>query len=471
MPEVSRIFKLNGQPVLTPSLLRGVDGVSQGWDGLANSISCPRGRQSGEAHFLVSDEVINALDLDQPITIECTHENGSSRWRKYYCIRTQAITSDSSPVHWITLADVRHIIDKATGTTGKMRYNLRRSKHAGSESEFIDYTTNGGVPWSWSEIVDDLWSLLPAAAGFVPSFSSPASSTPENLVFDGMSAWEALNQVLTAIGCAVCYEPLPDTFSIVSLATADTIPTFTNDRLLWNFRPQDLSVATLPEKAAVFIPWLPDNTDAPFPAKPIIVKRPLFETGIAGTEYVVSDTYFAWDDNTGARESRATEIATALRWLLDPVANRWGTVWAGCLSAAPNSRVTDVTWATDGEEGFTTTILYKPSHIEWPKLMVEGACRRNWLGFLYASYSGVVAGFWVVPTIALDGKLPDEPQWVWNIYKWDFGIAGATIRVEEDPYNDRWIPLQQEYICPDGRAIDPPPPPPPAEPPPYPYPE
>jgi hypothetical protein len=74
------------------------------------------------------------------------------------------------------------------------------------------------------------------------------------------------------------------------------------------------------------------------------------------------------------------------------------------------------------------------------------AIRRNWLGTLTLGYDGVVGGFWVTPTKALDGVLPTGSQWVVNLYKWDYGALGAVVRVEQD--GGRWIPLQQEYSCP-----------------------
>ena len=80
--------------------------------------------------------------------------------------------------------------------------------------------------------------------------------------------------------------------------------------------------------------------------------------------------------------------------------------------------------------------------------------RRNWLGTLTLGYNGVVGGFWVTPTKALDGLLPSGAQWVHNIYKWDYGAMGAVVRVEQD--GNRWIPLQQEYTCPpDAPSLEP----------------
>lgn len=150
-----------------------------------------------------------------------------------------------------------------------------------------------------------------------------------------------------------------------------------------------------------------------------------------------------------------------------PVAVKWrvgqnpGVVSGGGLDGGQPDNLTDEIQILRDENG---------KAINW--LLIDSSrIRRNWVGFLYASYSGVVIGFWVVPTYALDGVLPDGPQWVVNEHKWNFGVAGATVRVEEDPVNNRWRPLQQDYICPDGRTVSPPPPPPPADPPVYPYPE
>jgi hypothetical protein len=91
---------------------------------------------------------------------------------------------------------------------------------------------------------------------------------------------------------------------------------------------------------------------------------------------------------------------------------------------------------------------------------VEPGIREHWIGYLMESYRGVVIGFWVTPSIPLDGVLPTGDQYVYNIYKWNFGIIGGTVRVEKDLLNNRWVPIQQEYICDDNRSISPPTPPP-----------
>lgn len=56
-------------------------------------------------------------------------------------------------------------------------------------------------PYTWYQILEDLWSNLPPIFGEVPSlesdyFTLPGPPRPENLVFWGVSAWEAINKLI-----------------------------------------------------------------------------------------------------------------------------------------------------------------------------------------------------------------------------------------------------------------------------------
>jgi hypothetical protein len=92
---------------------------------------------------------------------------------------------------------------------------------------------------------------------------------------------------------------------------------------------------------------------------------------------------------------------------------------------------------------------------------------KEWIGYLYQEYKGILSGFWVVPAYGLDGLVPDndafEGVYVINLFKWNYGQAGAMVYVKWDCVNYRWIAIQQEYVCPPSTtpaAPDPPPPPP-----------
>lgn len=87
---------------------------------------------------------------------------------------------------------------------------------------------------------------------------------------------------------------------------------------------------------------------------------------------------------------------------------------------------------------------------------------KEWIGYLYQEYKGsATLGFWVVPAYGLDGLAPATNQYVVNLFKWNYGTAGASIYVKWDCVNYRWIGIQQEYVCPPTTTPAPPDPPPP----------
>jgi hypothetical protein len=102
---------------------------------------------------------------------------------------------------------------------------------------------------------------------------------------------------------------------------------------------------------------------------------------------------------------------------------------------------------------------------------VISCANDRWVGYLSHSYRGVVPGFYVTFSYSLQG-VPFEfgvEVYVYNIFKWNFGLVGATVGVEYDHVNNRYIGWQQEYICDDGRSLAAPPAPPGSFPyPPYP---
>jgi hypothetical protein len=89
---------------------------------------------------------------------------------------------------------------------------------------------------------------------------------------------------------------------------------------------------------------------------------------------------------------------------------------------------------------------------------------RNIVGYLQYSYFDSPY-FWVIPEYGLDGFTNDTHILVTNLYNWDYGAENAKVRIEWDPINKRWIPLQQEYVCPpeDEEVPDLPPPESPGE--------
>jgi hypothetical protein len=334
------------------------------WHGLVNGLTCPRGRPYGEAHFLLSDESLHAIDLTGPLELEITHEDGKLTFPDYYVTRTEAVSRDSSkPPHWIVLADRRYVFERIAGNK---RYNFRK----GTDSEWVQDTLNSDTPWTWDEIIQDLWSLLP---GTIPSVAAiTATSTPENLDFYGMSAWRAINQVLTAIGCASVFNPLTEEFSIVHLSDSQSglsaLREANKSRVLWDFRPESPANVNYPAKVSVTFQKVPGKGEQPWLEQPDVEEASLSSGGLAGTSWPIEDTMFSWDDNSADRTARAEEIADAFVGLLKPLASPWGSVYAGALEFHCGEEVTEVQWSSDGYRGMQTVVRHSYAEIDWPTL-------------------------------------------------------------------------------------------------------
>ena len=391
MPEVQRIWKVGGYRALNPKLLAEA-AVQQGWPlawlGKANGVNCPRGRQYGEAHFLLAQESLAALDLSAAIDITCEHENGTTTFPGYYVIRTQAVTRDAlKPPVWITLADRRWLLEKSACSR---RFNCVRDTW-----QYITSTLNAGSAYSWQEVLDTLWGLLPAAAGTVPTLPVSPASVPQNLVFDGGSAWRAINQVLTAIGCAAVLNPTTGVFTCVNTADDGSRDSEVADyakRLLWQFAPDELPATNYPASVAVTYRALPTVATTPtlFGAEPVVSTASLGAGGIAGTAISITDTVMSNGINGADLTTRTAEIATAVKGLLKPAAEPWGNVYSGIVPLLCSSDVTDVTWISDGHRGMLTIAKnVTQGTIDWPHM----AEQTEQLGDIHYDYELITSWF------------------------------------------------------------------------------
>jgi hypothetical protein len=383
MPQVNRRWIVNGREPINPAIVLQTvseQGWPSEWAGKVNSVHCPRGRFPGEAHFLVTEEHKAAIPTGAAININFEEVTRTGdQWlvsseetlTGYYLIRTQAATKDkTNPPHWITLADRRWLLERSACNE---RYNLRNEP--GSDG-YIDATTNGGTPWTWAEIFADLWALLPGVAGTAPTLPITPGSTPENLIFEGIGTWRAVNQLLCAIGCVVVLDPFEGTFTVEEAKATQsglaTLKSVWSSFLLWQYSPVELPATNYPANAVVTFHGIPGDDTTMDPFRPVPeVEEAAISGGAFGTEYAITDTMFHWDDNSSARAARAAELANALTGLLKPLARPWGAVYSGFAAFPLGSELTDVLWISDGTRGFRTIAKFSTSFIEFPELHVQ----------------------------------------------------------------------------------------------------
>lgn len=371
MAEVSRIWTVGGKRPLSPVFVADEcdrSGWPMEWHGLVNGVRVPRGLRHGEANFLLSNEDLDSLDLTTEIDIECEHEDGTTKWPGWYVIKTQLATRDQdNPAHWVTLADRRYVYDRIAANT---RYNLR----TGPDDSWVESSLLAGSPYTWQDIIDDLWSLLPDTAGTVPTIPPWyfGETTPENLDFEGLTVWRSICQVLTAIGCAAVYDPLTEKFSIVRLIDTQTglstLRDDNDDRILWNFRPESLVEVNYPKEVSVSFQKVPGAGESPWLEAADVETVLVDPLGLEDAKWPILDTMFSWDDNSAERTERANEIADALKGLLKPVAEPWGEVYSGVIEFVCGEDVTEVEWISDGSRGMQTVVRHSYVEIDWPKL-------------------------------------------------------------------------------------------------------
>lgn len=81
------------------------------------------------------------------------------------------------------------------------QYNIRAPAYDG---KYYTYSLKGGTtPWTWDQMVSDLWSQASPAGllGTYPGLPISPAGTPEGFAFVGQPLWEAINDVLDRIGC------------------------------------------------------------------------------------------------------------------------------------------------------------------------------------------------------------------------------------------------------------------------------
>jgi len=366
MPEVTRTWRLNGKRPLAPAVIAEQAeqfDLPMDWHGLVNGITVPRGVRWGTAHFLVAESDLAGLQAGA-INIECYHGEVGKKptvttWKKWYVESFQAITKQGTPAYWVRLADPRFLLNNTAGDG--IRINYRSSE--GTSGYIAETAVSASVAYTWQEVLAILWDYLPVGvAGSCPVLPYAPTTTPENLCFDGISVWRAINQVLTAIGCSVVYNPFNGAFTFIDLREDQTRLT---GALLFDEKAGGGEYA-IPEKASCIFHTMPSgdvSTLAPFQSAPHIV-----ESTIGGPQgkYPIVDTM--WYYTGRSMTARANEIGTSLAGLLDPRQNTFGATYAGVIEQVPGSRVTSVRWVSDGTHGMQTMLFYEPEPIDWPKL-------------------------------------------------------------------------------------------------------
>lgn len=374
------------------------------WLHKVNHFVLPRGRHPGRGRVLMTWKDLKGLVTPGAsasnwhgypnsfdFTLRFKDSYGDVKIKKLGIVRCQAVTGltgkrTDDTLFMVELADVRYI-GRFTSIDAAYNYRSYRVIDEYDSQVWYDSTTNGGVPWTWSEIVDEVWENLQPTFGALTKNADFPSSSPENLVFRGVSAWDAICSIADAIS-HVLYRDLDGDWKFVSKGGVQTtVENATNKKA--TFLPtNDYGVGGLfPETIRVFFPsdrvaFQNDGDAESVAGQDAYRLHPLYDVDVSVSTLdanlrVVADavvplhgTQIARYDSIGnllnSSELNAAANELAELWL---ASHDWDgyslhTVYHGFHATfSPGEKTAAVAWYSTGE-GSKTEVLLSPLHYE-----------------------------------------------------------------------------------------------------------
>ena len=253
--------------------------VSQAFLKRANSYRCPVGRDWGQGWTLLYGSQVKELNgtatysfrmsiretrgkLYEEISLQDAYvlraiciSDGYGEGYSPSEIRTEPrffspSVSDDNSLYLVEFVDQRYYLAKFSSIN--KQYNVRNPATQKEDREdkrnFYRDTLrypgeptdaeDDGEPWSWSQMLNDIWDELPSFAGELTinlesgTGGDYPTEIPENYYFNGVTTWEAFHHVLDHIGATLVFNPETTSYRVESnarrqskLATSNQIPT------------------------------------------------------------------------------------------------------------------------------------------------------------------------------------------------------------------------------------------------------
>lgn len=291
------------------------------WVGKANLFRVPMGRGPGTGGILLTDFQLSSLNLAVDHTLTFLDSSGNSRTlRKITILRGRVLTpggpENDNCTFLCEVADRRHFLAKIPVDKA---FNIP----AADGLSYLASSLNGGAAWTWQTMVSNLCTTLGLSALTLPF---TPHGVPENFLFWGSFAWEALNQVLDRLACTIRYDIEADTFSIIRrgdtttstaiVAAQYTAALKTARYKLWDDYANEPNRGKYPEKIRVLFPRKPQPTDG----TSIFYTLDVPLTGVAGLE---AGTYEILHDDLTAIGAGVPTNAVILNARATERANDW----------------------------------------------------------------------------------------------------------------------------------------------------
>ncbi len=137
---------------------------------------------------------------------------------------TRGLPTDPAAIYLVQVTNVEGVLyNPWFQLPVTAQYNILAPAYSGPAPDYYSNTTNSGTPWTWDDMVGDLWAQAGGLLGTYPHLPTAPTGTPENFIFSGVPLWEAISGVLDYLGLSV--SGLYPTPTITVSGAADAIYT------------------------------------------------------------------------------------------------------------------------------------------------------------------------------------------------------------------------------------------------------
>lgn len=307
-----------GKPVLRPDWMAEAADRNDTPDPFwmrANSYTNSLGRSPGTAWLLLLESDLDELGINAAHDLVFTdHERRSVTIKNLTIVRamnvTRAPANAVGRVFFLECKDSRYNLARYPANA---HYNARdwepdedtgdnywKGKLGSTASQ--DDTLNDGSPWTWNEVLQDLWdNHMPS---FVPDESTPSivgsigdatDDVPAMLRYSGeQSTWKIINEIVEQFKHFSSYNPATEAFQWLQVDVSTSFDeqitnnTSMQNRLLWDYDPKATDRALVPEIIRVFFRSLREKGNAVIPrlaySEDVLTNDP---NAIAGTVHAI----------------------------------------------------------------------------------------------------------------------------------------------------------------------------------------
>jgi hypothetical protein len=332
-------------------------------------IDCPRGTKAGKAcmYFRATDAAA-MVSSGAEVTIKCVVKKRDQadqwqtektvEWKGY--IATECSALDDSENCWVTFHDKRIHLERASIDRIFNSLFLMTWETGGTTQHKIydpDYCQASNVPYTFEEILDELFALTSLTAPSLPV----TPDSPDNIHAHGSVA-DVLAGLLATQGCDLLFDPFADELTVILLSDNQDTPAITAAKDEGRLVGNEIFTLADEDKHGIAEIWPRDW----YPIRTVESDTATFGTG--ERVICIRDHELANETTRKVLTARKTEISTACAAWFTAEGDIRDETYYGVIEQSPGEEIRQVQWWLPDETGYQSTrIINNAVPMPWIK--------------------------------------------------------------------------------------------------------